>query len=593
MKRVIVLAIPLLAIVACAAGGAGSNDQNPAAEGGDAGTGGDADAGFDADAAAGDGMQSTPGDGSTDAAAGPTPPRPIAPLSTSRVTSRRPTLRWALPEGVSDATLDVCLDRACTKPIGAPVHVTGTSYVPASDLPTGVVYWRLHPSTMTAVTSPTWQFAVGPRSATVDASWGTTLDVDGDGYADFAVGAPGASGNTGSVSIYPGSAKGVATTPAVVLIGPDGIGGDFGYSVASAGDVNGDGYADLVVGAYAVSSYTGRAYVYLGSATGLVAPPAVTLTGPGGNLDDFGSSVASAGDVNGDGYADLVVGADGASGGMGSAYVYLGSATGVAAAPTATLTNPDGMSDSFGDSVASAGDVNGDGYADVIVGAYGVSGETGAAYLFVGGKAGLATTPATTVDGYQTGSDFGASVAGAGDVDGDGYSDLVFGAPKGQEIFVYPGSAKGLVTKPPVGLLYGPNGGEWNFGASVASAGDVNGDGYADILVGASMGGSAFVYLGSAAGFTPMTGQLPPSPAAALVGADGVTVQFGASVASAGDVNGDGYADVLVGAPSAGPGGAVHVYLGNASGVTDPGVTLTGSANANEQFGAAVSGASN
>jgi hypothetical protein len=103
----------------------------------------------------------------------PQAPRPIAPLSTSRVTSQKPTLRWELSSGVPDVTVDLCLDRACTRPIGDSVHVTGTSYAPTSPLTAGVVYWRLHPGRVTSVTSPTWQFTVGHRSAAVDSSWGT------------------------------------------------------------------------------------------------------------------------------------------------------------------------------------------------------------------------------------------------------------------------------------------------------------------------------------------------------------------------------------------------------------------------------------
>jgi len=149
----------------------------------------------------------------------------------------------------------------------------------------------------------------------------------------------------------------------------------FGGSVASAGDVNGDGYADIIVGASnapgAGTNDTGEAYVYYGSSSGLGTSAVWNVNGEASG-DRFGVSVASAGDVNGDGYADVIVGAnyndDGASN-AGEAYVYYGSASGLSATPDWS-DQGEASGDYFGVSVASAGDVNGDGYADVIVGAY-------------------------------------------------------------------------------------------------------------------------------------------------------------------------------------------------------------------------------
>ena len=130
--------------------------------------------------------------------------------------------------------------------------------------------------------------------------------------------------------------------------------------------MNRDGYADVIVGAFLSTAGEGGAYLYLGSAAGLATTPAVSfaVSGSGG----FGVSVASAGDLNGDGFGDLVVGASSTAGSAGSAYVYLGSATGPSNTPATTLAGA-AASAFYGISAACAGDVNGDGYADLIVGA--------------------------------------------------------------------------------------------------------------------------------------------------------------------------------------------------------------------------------
>src|SRR5262249_39764103 len=135
----------------------------------------------------------------------------------------------------------------------------------------------------------------------------------------------------------------------------------------------------------------------------------------------FGSAVASAGDVNGDGYGDVIVGAyqyDNGETNEGRAYVYLGSASGLSATAAWTAESDQASAD-FGYSVASAGDVNGDGYGDVIVGAYQyANGETaeGRAYVYLGSASGLSATAAWTAESNQASAEFGSSVASAGDV---------------------------------------------------------------------------------------------------------------------------------------------------------------------------------
>ena len=138
----------------------------------------------------------------------------------------------------------------------------------------------------------------------------------------------------------------------------------FGYSVSSAGDVNGDGYPDVIVGAPGFNSSTGKAYIYFGG-TAMNNVVDVTMIGEAAN-NNFGYSVSSAGNVNNDAYSDVIIGAYGYSSGKGRAYVYYGGAT-MNNASDVVLTG-EVTGNAFGYCVSSAGDINGDGYSDVITG---------------------------------------------------------------------------------------------------------------------------------------------------------------------------------------------------------------------------------
>ncbi|MCK6528025.1 FG-GAP-like repeat-containing protein [Myxococcota bacterium] len=386
-------------------------------------------------------------------------------------------------------------------------------------------------------------------------------DVNGDGYGDVIAGAyadsDGESGE-GTVYLFLGTPAGLSATPAWTAES-DEPGAWSGYSVASAGDVNGDGFSDVVVGAPAYESplgAVGRVMVYHGGEDGL--PEEADWTQDGTQVGGFfGGSVASAGDVNGDGFADLVVGARGMDNGQpdeGMAYVYLGSPMGLS--PTAVWSRDGGTAGAaYGHAVSSAGDADGDGYGDLLVGAPGSSfpspGE-GRAYLYLGNPSGLASVAVWVRDGDQAGAAFGSSVAAAGDVDGDGYGDAVVGADgfTGGEssegrAALYRGGASGLSATP-----------DWTFegdqagagaGASVASAGDVNGDGYADVVVGAPGYADGEAGEGRAWVFLGSAGGLGAAPSAS-VEPDQAGAGLGICVAGAGDVDGDGVGEVLIGA---------------------------------------------
>ncbi len=477
-----------------------------------------------------------------------TPPRLIAPLSTALTTSRTPTLHWSLASGTDGAQVQICKDRACSMVLQT-FTATGSSGKPMTMLNAGVYYWRLAGTSGGSVGSTysnPWEFWVGQGSASVDTSWGTTLDVNGDGFADVLVGAEGSN----TAYLYQGSSSGAPMTPNTTLTGPSGS-MRYGISAKSAGDLNGDGFADVIVG----DDMSNKVYIYLGSAMGLSTTPTI-LTGPA--MNQFGFAVSSAGDVNGDGYADVLIGTYTTN----TAYVYLGSASGLSATPT-LLTGAMG-SISFGSSVASAGDVNGDGFADVIVG-----GPTGAS-VFLGSSGGVSTTamPLTV----PTGSiQFGSSVSSAGDVNGDGYADILVGTFGSNTAYLFLGSSSGASSS---GTTLSGAGN--TFGVNVSSAGDVDGDGFGDVLVG-SASNEANVYFGSSSGLASATS---PLVLREMGGA------FGRNLSGAGDINGDGYADIVVGAYGT---NTAYVYLGTMSGglPSMPSSTLRGPMGS-QMFGVSV-----
>jgi Secretion system C-terminal sorting domain/FG-GAP repeat len=246
--------------------------------------------------------------------------------------------------------------------------------------------------------------------------------------------------NRGKAYLYYGSATGVPLTANVNFVSNNNNQELFGYSVASAGDVNGDGYSDLLIASEffndGANTNEGRVFVYNGAATGVSPTASYVLDDADQSSAAFGRSVASAGDVNGDGYSDVIVGAFQYNASFtddGAAFIYHGSATGLATSPNVILTGSNQLNSRFGQSVASAGDVNGDGYSDVIIGAHwyddGANSDEGRAYIYYGSPTGVPNTVAQTLDdGNQAGGQFGFCVAGAGDVNGDGYSDVVIGA---------------------------------------------------------------------------------------------------------------------------------------------------------------------
>ncbi len=374
------------------------------------------------------------------------------------------------------------------------------------------------------------------------------------------------------------------------------VGDCLGGPVSGVGDFNGDGYDDLVAGACHKDGGRGAAYIFPGGPD-LSDKKALALSGQGQNISWFGHSVSGAGDVNGDGYDDIIVGEP--QSGAGHAYLFFGGKDPDSEADANLSGSADG--DEFGYSVAGAGDVNGDGYDDVIVGAPRNSSagrrENGRAYICFGGAA-MDGGPDVNITGYGNYTMFGCSVSSAGNMNGDGFGDVIVGACRYDIIhltnpagwaFVYLGGA-GMGGK--IDAQFNGEAEGDGFGFSVSCAGDVDGNGCDDVIVGApwsSAGGDsagrAYIYLGysSLDNFVDYT----------LTGAAAGDL-FGTAVSGVGDQNDDGRDDVLVGAPGNDAGGANagrgYLFFGEKGMDSVADSDYTGSA-AGDSFGCSVSNA--
>ena len=370
-------------------------------------------------------------------------------------------------------------------------------------------------------------------------------DVNGDGYDDIIIGAYAADyngGDSGSTYVVFGKESGFRTTDLSELDGSDGFridgesAGDFsGYSVAT-GDVNGDGYDDVIIGAQ-YADYnginSGSTYVVFGKESGFSRTTGLSeLDGSDGfridgenSHNSSGDSVSSAGDINGDGYDDIIVSAPQTHSnehrGNGSSYVIFGKESGFSR--TMNLSELDGSNgfrmDLSGRSISSAGDINGDGYDDIIIGAsrFGVASSLGPlTYVVFGKESGFSRTVDLSEldgsDGFGINRS-GVSVSSAGDFNGDGYDDIIIGAPRagldgniyGQSSYVVFGKESGFSRRMDLSKLHGSDGfridggSAFSFtGLSVSSAGDVNDDGYDDIMIGKSSYGTSYIIYGYA-----------------------------------------------------------------------------------------------
>ncbi len=362
-------------------------------------------------------------------------------------------------------------------------------------------------------------------------------DVNGDGFDDIIVGAAFDDNNgfsSGSARVYSGF-------DGAILYTFDGDSSDdrLGYSVSGAGDVNGDGFADLIAGAPADDnngSASGSARVYSGFDGAIL----YTFNGDSA-FDQLGFSVSGAGDVNGDGFGDIIAGAwsdDNNGSDSGSARVY----SGFDGAILYTF-NGDSGSDILGFSVSGAGDVNGDSFDDIIAGAQGDDNngfDSGSARVYSGFDGAILCT----FNGDAAGDQLGSSVSGAGDVNGDGFGDIIAGARSDDNNGSNSGSVR-VYSGFDGAILFTFNGdsADDQLGLSASGAGDVNGDGFDDIITGARGDDNNGLSSGSARVYSGFDGAI-----LFTFNGDSFGDILGDSVSGAGDVNGDGFADVIAGA---------------------------------------------
>jgi len=418
-------------------------------------------------------------------------------------------------------------------------------------------------------------------------------DVNGDGYDDFIIGAPkgdrGGS-NAGQTYLILGDDAGWIMDTNLSNVDASFIGEDAddwsGYAVSGAGDVNGDGYDDFIIGAYANDdggNNAGQTYLILGKASDWAMD--TNLSDADASFigeDDYdysGYAVSGAGDVNDDGYDDFIIGAHGAS----QTYLIMGKASGWAMGTNLSNVDASFMGES-GRAVSGAGDVNADGYDDFLIGARmndDGGNNAGQTYLILGKASGWAMdTNLSDADASFIGEDdydeSGHAVSGAGDVNGDGYDDFIIGGWDSGEMsdasqtYLILGKASGWAMGTNLSNVdasfIGESGGDVS-GYSVSGVGDFNGDGYDDFIIGAPNGdrgdsnaGQTYLILGKASGWAMDVMLYSADGFFCGENADDIS---GSYVSGVGDVNGDGYDDFIIGAPANDDGGddAGQTYL--------------------------------
>lgn len=488
------------------------------------------------------------------------------------------------------ATVEVSLDGGAF----LPGTTTGTSWRYA--LPAGASVWKRGSNHTIQIRSRS-SFLFPSETVTLSVKKGVNRDVNGDGYADFiahdATDAT-AGSNSGAAYLFYGGTSAIVGQGAAnaALKIPGKAPSDRAGERLAFGDYNGDGYGDMAIGVpnadNGATVNTGLAAVFFGSSNGITqtdfALADVQVYGGAAN-DTLGRGL-DLGDVNGDGFDDIITTANNASGTRGEAYIVHGSAS-AASGTAATLANTVLVGENVGDELGgdqgtvATGDLDGDGYMDVFISAvmYPGGGESGRLYVYYGSAGGIAGGNTATAASATLTGDNAADLFGhvdTGDYNNDGFADLIVGAPQftptsNGRLYLFLGGTARLTTVSPstASLIIDADQSGVRLGDSDVMLKDLDGDSYDDIVApapnyifdGTLLRGTVYVFRGAAA--LPTTAPELPTAAGTITSA---TSGNGQSQVSAADLNGDGIRELMIGNLGAAP-GTLYIFTGTAGSV--------------------------